>query len=403
MHVLIIHQAFASASEAGGTRHYEFARYLVGQGHRVTVVAGQVSYLTGSVVADRPAPVEPGITIIRPFMSRSLHKSFVHRLVSYVSFMLSSFFAALRVRDVDVVVGTSPPIFQGATALLAARLKRVPLVFEVRDLWPDFAIELKILRNPLIITAARGLERLLYRSADRLLVNSPGFIPHVQAVSGRTPTLIPNGTDASMFSPAQTGGRFREQWRASGRFVVLYAGAHGTANSLETVLGAAALLRDQKEILFVLVGDGKEKASLEAAARSAGLENIRFEPPQPKETMPDVVAAADVCVATLRDIPLFRTTYPNKVFDYMAAGKPTLVAIDGVIRQVVEESGGGVFVPPGDARALAESLARLAADRAGCARMGASARAFVLRRFNRKDQAESFCALLEGCRVEAAA
>jgi glycosyltransferase involved in cell wall biosynthesis len=403
MHVLIIHQAFASASEAGGTRHYEFARHLVGQGHRVTVVAGQVSYLTGSVVATQPASAEPGITIIRPFTSRSLHKSFVHRLVSYVSFMTSSFFAALRVPGVDVVVGTSPPIFQGATALLVARLKRVPLVFEVRDLWPDFAIELKILRNRFGIAAARWLERLLYRNADRLLVNSPGFIAHVEAVSGRKPTLIPNGTDASMFSPAQTGTRFREQWRASGRFVALYAGAHGTANDLETVLEAATLLRDQKEILFVLVGDGKEKASLEAAARSAGLDNIRFEPPQPKEAMPDVVAASDVCVATLRDIPLFRTTYPNKVFDYMAAGKPTLVAIDGVIRQVVEESGGGVFVPPGNAKALAESLARLAADRPGCARMGASAREFVLRRFNRKDQAESFCALLEGCTVEAAA
>jgi glycosyltransferase involved in cell wall biosynthesis len=238
--------------------------------------------------------------------------------------MISSLFPALRVKDVDVVVGTSPPIFQGATALLVARLKRVPLVFEVRDLWPDFAIELKILRNGFVIASARWLERLLYRSADRLLVNSPGFIPHLQAVSGRTPTLIPNGTDASLFSPDQTSLRFRELWHASDRFVALYAGAHGTANDLETVLAAAALLRDQKEILFVLVGDGKEKASLEAAARSAGLDNIRFEPPQPKEAMPDVVAAADVCVATLRDIPLFRTTYPNKVFDYMAAGRPIL-------------------------------------------------------------------------------
>src|SRR5499427_4908486 len=385
MHVLIIHQAFASASEAGGTRHYEFARYLVGEGHRVTGVAGQVSYLTGSVVPDQPSSAEAGITIVRPFTSRSLHRSFVHRLFSYLTFMTSSFVAALRVPDVDVVVGTSPPIFQGATALLVSRLKRVPLVFEVRDLWPDFAIELKILKNPFVIAASRWLERLLYRSADRLLVNSPGFIPHVQAVSGRAPALIPNGTDASQFSPACTGARFREQWGAAGRFVALYAGAHGAANDLETVLEAASLLRDRREILFVLVGDGKEKASLEAEARSAGLDNVRFEPPQPKDAMPDVVAAADVCVATLRDIPLFRTTYPNKVFDYMAAGKPTLVAIDGVIRQVVEESDGGVFVPPGDARALAETLAKLAANRAECIHMGERAREFVLRRFNRKD------------------
>jgi len=182
VHVLIIHQAFASASEAGGTRHYEFARHLVAEGHRVTVIAGQVSYLTGTVVADRSFPSEPGITIVRPFTSRSLHKSFVHRLVSYLTFMASSLVAALRVSDVDVVVGTSPPIFQGATALVVASLKRVPLVFEVRDLWPDFAIELKILKNPLLIAAARQLERLLYRSADRLLVNSPGFIQHVRDV-----------------------------------------------------------------------------------------------------------------------------------------------------------------------------------------------------------------------------
>jgi glycosyltransferase involved in cell wall biosynthesis len=403
VHVLIIHQAFASASEAGGTRHYEFARHLVSQGHRVSVVAGQVSYLTGAVVADRTAAAEPGITIVRPYTSRSPHKSFVHRAISYLSFMASSFVAALRVRDVDVVVGTSPPILQGATALVVARLKRVPFVFEVRDLWPDFAIELKILRNPFIIAGARWLERRLYKSADRLLVNSPGFIPHVQAVSGRTPALIPNGADASLFSPAQSGARFREQWGAAGRFVALYAGAHGTANDLETVLDAAKLLRDRSEILFVLVGDGKEKAALEASARAACLENVRFEPPQAKEAMPDVVAAADVCLATLRDIPLFRTTYPNKVFDYMAAAKPTLVAIDGVIRQVVEESGGGVFVPPGDARALAETLAMLATNRADCIHMGERAREFVLRKFNRKDQAQSFCALLEDCAIETAA
>ena len=402
MHVLIIHQAFASATEAGGTRHYEFARHLVSQGHRVTVVAGRINYLTGADLKNESAAsAEPGIVIVRPYTYRAIHKSFVHRAASYVSFMLSSGLAALGVRHVDIVVGTSPPILQGATAWLVARLKRIPLVFEVRDLWPDFAIELKILKNPLIIAAARRLERFLYRHADKLLVNSPGFVPHVQAVSGRTPALIPNGVDGLLFSPVESGARFRERWQAADRFVALYAGAHGTANNLETVLEAAKLLSDRTSILFVLVGDGKEKPKLEAFAKSYGLENVRFERAQPKDAMPAVIAAADVCIATLRDIPLFRTTYPNKVFDYMAAGKPTLIAIDGVIRQVVEESGGGLFVPPGDAKALADALTELEADRAACARMGASAREFVLRRFDRKDQAESFCALLTDCTVEA--
>ena len=403
MHVLIIHQAFASGTEVGGTRHYEFARHLVSQGHQVTVVTSKVNHLTGAELNDGAVPAAAvGIAIVRAYTFRALHRSFLHRALSYASFMFSSAVAAILVRDVDVVVGTSPPILQGATAWLVARLKRVPLVFEVRDLWPDFAIELLILTNPIIIAASRWLERFLYRHADELLVNSPGFIPHVLAVSGRMPTLIPNGVDATLFTPDQSGAGFRQLWQDGNRFVALYAGAHGAANDLETVLQAAALLRFDESILFVLVGDGKEKVKLRRAARVLGLTNVRFESAQPKDVMPSVIAAADVCLATLKDIPLFRTTYPNKVFDYMAAGKPTLIAIDGVIRQVIEESRGGVFVPPGDAMALAEALKVLAADRFTAAAMGANAREFVLRNFNRKDQAESFCALLKGCTVEAA-
>ncbi len=403
MHVLIIHQAFASAGEAGGTRHLEFARHLVSRGHRVTVVAGNVNYLTGDDAGARTGTVEPGIAVVRPSTYRALHRSFLHRAVSYVTFMVSSAVAAARVPHVDVVVGTSPPILQGATAWLVARLKRVPLVFEVRDLWPDFAIELQILKNRPLIAGARWLERFLYRRADRLLVNSPGFIQHIEAVSGRTPTLIPNGTDPMLFSPTHDGSAMRARWEAQQRFVVLYAGAHGTANDLETVLAAADRLRDRRSILFVFVGDGKEKPALQARARAAALDNVRFEPAQPKDAMPSVIAAADVCLATLRDIPLFKTTYPNKVFDYMAAGKPTVVAIDGVIRQVVEESGGGIFVRPGDVDGLADAVLRLERDPATRARMGSAAREFVLRRFNRHQQAESFCALLTDCTVETAA
>ena len=403
MHVLIIHQAFAAAAEAGGTRHYEFARHLVRQGHRVTVVAGRINYLTGAHLTESTMDAEAPLAIVRPYTYRALHKSFVHRAASFASFMASAAVAALRVRGVDVVVGTSPPILQGATAWVVARVKRVPFVFEVRDLWPDFAVELGVLENRPIIAAARWLERFLYRRADRLIVNSPGFIAHVERIAGRVPTLIANGVDGSLFSPSETGARFRERWQAADRCVVLYAGAHGTANNLETLLDAAELLRDAPPVLFVFVGDGKEKPALEALARSRGLGNVRFESAQPKDTMPAVVAAADVCIAILRDIPLFRTTYPNKVFDYMAAGKPTVIAIDGVIRRVIEESGGGVFVPPGDAPALAEAVRRLAADRDGRNRMGACARAFVLQRFNRDDQAASFCALLAECTSEAAA
>ncbi len=216
MHILFIHQAFATLDEAGGTRHYELARYLVEQGHCVTIITSPVSYLTGKSRQqgmpwlDRQEP-EPGITILRTYTYPALHKNFVHRVFSFLSFMVSSFLAGLRVKNIDLVWGTSPPIFQGATAWLLARLKRVPFLFEVRDLWPAFAIAVGVLRNPLLIRASLWLERFLYRHADRVMVNSPGFIQHVIKRGAGWVELIPNGAEPEMFYPQANGQAFRQQ------------------------------------------------------------------------------------------------------------------------------------------------------------------------------------------------
>ncbi len=161
MHILLIHQAFAALDEPGGTRHHEFAQFLAARGHRVTVIASPVSYLTGSTLAPAPFPAQEqsgdGVKVIRAYTYRALHKSFVHRVFAFVSFMSSSFFIGLGVRNVDLVWGTSPPIFQGFTAWLLARLKRIPFLFEVRDLWPQFAIAVGVLRNPMLISLSLWL------------------------------------------------------------------------------------------------------------------------------------------------------------------------------------------------------------------------------------------------------
>ena len=157
MHILLIHQAFAALNEPGGTRHHELARYLAGRGHKVTVITSQVSYLTGSSTPLRlPAPSQEmgaeqegsNITILRVYTYHALHKSFVHRVFAFVSFMASSFISGLGVKNVDLVWGTSPPIFQGVTAWVLARLKGVPFLFEVRDLWPKFAIAVGSAQEP---------------------------------------------------------------------------------------------------------------------------------------------------------------------------------------------------------------------------------------------------------------
>lgn len=403
MHILIIHQAFAALDEAGGTRHHEMARYLAGRGHRVTIIASPVSYLTGKARSARSGWMEkqepePGITILRTYTYSAFHKSFIHRVFSFLSFMASSFIEGLKVKQVDLVWGTSPPIFQGVTTLLLARLKRAPFLFEVRDLWPAFAIAVGVLKNPLLVRASLWLERFLYRHADRLMVNSPGFIDHVAARGARWIELIPNGAEPEMFHPEADGNHFRQAHRLEDKFLIVYAGAHGMSNDLDVVLQAASQLRGCPEVCFVFVGDGKEKAHLQAQAEEMQLTNTCFIPPVAKDQMGEILAAADACLAILKPIELYKTTYPNKVFDYMAAGRPVILAIGGVIQQVVESAGAGIAVPPGDPAAIARAAQDLSADRQKARRMGLAGRAYIEKHFNRRDLAEKLALLLEDMR-----
>lgn len=423
MHILLVHQAFAAIDEPGGTRHHELANYLAHRGHQVTIITSGVSYLTGKVIEkDEPSsrqdqqqetgekPYEQSsnterlslmqqrqgkVTILRAYTYSAIHKSFVHRVFSFFSFMVSSFWTGIKVRHVNLVWGTSPPIFQGMTAWVLARFKQVPFVFEVRDLWPAFAIQVGVLRNPVLIRLSTWLEHFLYRHADLVLVNSPGFIEHVKAGGARRIELVPNGADPRMFDPQLDGGDFRKQYSLDDKFIVLYAGAHGLSNDLGVVLQAASQLRNAVQVAIVLLGDGKEKPALQAEAQRLGLENVHFIPPISKLEMRTALAAADVCLAILKPISLYATVYPNKVFDYMAAGRPVLVAIDGVIRKVVEGNKTGLFVPPGDPQALAEKIQWMAEHPQEVQQMGLNGRRLVQEEFDRALLAEKLALIFE--------
>jgi glycosyltransferase involved in cell wall biosynthesis len=399
VHILLIHQAFAALDEPGGTRHHELARHLVQRGHRVTIIASPVSYLTGKTRSGRSRWVErqsdgPNITILRTYTYPALHRSFVHRIFSFLSFMVSSFLLGLGVRSVDLVWGTSPPIFQGVTAWLLSRLKRIPFLFEVRDLWPAFAVAVGVLRQPLLIRLSEWLERFLYKRAKVVVVNSPGYIDHVRQRGAKRVELVPNGAESAMFNPQDDGLAFRQQHDLEGKFIAMYAGAHGLSNDLGVVLQAAQQLLDQPNIVIVLLGDGKEKPRLVEKAQELGLTNLRFLPPVSKTEMPAALAAADACIAILKPIELYKTTYPNKVFDYLAAGRPVVLAIDGVIRQVIEEAGAGIPVPPGDAAAMAAALLNLAQHPATGQQMGQCARRYVETHFDRAKLADRLADLM---------
>lgn len=399
MHILLIHQAFAALDEPGGTRHHELARYFSEQGHLVTIITSPINYLTGKAHHSKIPWAEKqndgeSITILRTYVYPSLHRSFAHRLINFFSFMLSSFLVGLRVKQVDLVWGTSPPIFQGLTAWALARIKHAPFLYEVRDLWPAFAISVGVLHQPILIKLSEWLEGFLYHHADIVVVNSPGYIQHVMNRGAHQVELVANGTDTTMFNPSVDGTAFRLAHTLGNKFVVLYAGAHGLSNDLGVMLEAAKRIRQRNDIVIVLLGDGKDKSDLQSQAARDGLENVIFLPPVPKVQMPNALAAADACVAILKPVDLYKTTYPNKVFDYMAAGKPILLAIDGVIKEVIENARAGIAIPPGNPEALANAILTLADNPELALWMGKQARQYAETHFDRAKLASKFMEII---------
>jgi len=400
MKTLLLNQAFVSPDEPGHTRHFEMAKFLQRRGHELVIVASDLNYQTGQRTVARKGifaeqPIE-GIRILRAYIYPVLHRSYFWRVISFFSFMFSSVWTALQVRNVDLVMGTTPPIFQAVSAWLVALLRRKPFLLEVRDLWPEFGVSMGVLTNPVLIALGRWLEKFLYARAKHILVNSPAYKEYMigKGVPEKKITYIAYGTDVDMFNPQVDGSSIRSELKLQDKFVVLYAGALGQANDIDTILRAAQRLNNEDKIRFVLFGDGKERPRLQSEAERMKLSNVIFAGVRAKKDMPRVVASANVCLAILQDIPMFRTTYPNKVFDYMAAGRATVLVIDGVSRTLIESSNGGVFVQPGDDELLAKTILELSKDSRRVQRMGQNAREYLVKHLDRRDKLNETLELL---------
>lgn len=401
MKILLINQSFVSPDEPGHTRHFEMAKFLRSHGHELVIVASDMNYQTGQrTVNTRGLYVEQsidGIRVLRAYSYPSLHRSFVWRVISFISFMFSSVWTAMRVKDVDLVMGTTPPIFQAVSAWIVALIRRKSFLLEVRDLWPEFGVSMGVLKNPIVIALARGLENFLYARATHILVNSPAYRKYMieKGVPEKKVTFIPYGTDIDMFNPGVDGSSIRKKLGLEDEFAVVYAGAMGQANDIYTVLHAAKRLNNEERIRFIFFGDGKERVNLQSEAGRLNLKNVVFAGVYPKKEMPLVIASSDVCLAILQDVPMFRMPYPNKVFDYMAAGRATVLVIDGVIREVIESSGGGVFVEPGNDELLAKTTLELSKDPGRVKQMGANARAYLVKNLDRREKMHETLQLIE--------
>jgi glycosyltransferase involved in cell wall biosynthesis len=281
-----------------------------------------------------------------------------------LSFVLSSTVAGLFKTSgkFDIIIATSPPLFIGITAYLLSIIKRVPFVFEVRDLWPESAIDAGVLTNKAIIRVAYWFEQFIYKKALKVNVLTPAF--RTALINGKNVPkekilYIPNAADFGL-SERILLTFDRSAFRASQGFadkkVIIYVGAHGVANDLIQVIDVATLLKDREEILFLLVGEGMQKKSLQHETVVRELTNIRFVDSVSKEKVFDYILAADFGLSILKKAETFKTIYSNKTFDYMACKRPVLMVIDGISRELVETAGCGVYIEPGDPQAFAKAV-----------------------------------------------
>ena len=245
MKVLLIHQAFQPESGAGGTRHFEFGKEFVKHDNEFVVVASNVSYMDGKQIPkeDRRKTIA-GVEVVRARIPHFIHKGYIWRSIAFVAYMLSSFWAGIREPKVDLVMGTSPSLFQATSAAFVALFRRKPFLLEIRDLWPDFAIDMGVLKSKILIRIARWVESFIYWRADHILVNSPAYVDYMinRGIDPKKVSLIPNGVDPAMFDIDADGKRIRKELGLEDKFVVTYAGAIGQANDIPTIVRAAERL-----------------------------------------------------------------------------------------------------------------------------------------------------------------
>lgn len=369
-HLLALNH-FANPLDApGGTRLVELSSRL--RGWRTTIVAADRNLFTRR----RRRVVRPGYVTVPTLPYDSNGPA---RIANWVTYAVGATVVGLRVERPDVVLASSPHLLTGLAGWLVARVRRVPFVFEVRDMWPRILVDVGRLRpgSP-SHRVLRALERFLYHHAEAIVVLAAGVADAVvdEGIPPERIHLVPNGADPDDFTPSRPREELRRRYGFGG-FTIVYTGAHGPANGLDLVLDAARdLARELPEVTFVLVGDGLSRPGLMERARRESLHNVVFLQPVPKAEIPDLLAAADAGLHVLADVPLFLYgVSPNKLFDYMAAGLPVLTNTGGEIGRLVTDRDTGVATAP---RELADGVRRLvAADAARRAAWGANGRALI--------------------------
>lgn len=389
MKIAYIHQHFVTNEGTSGTRSYDVARFLVEMGHEVTMISGLHDQSSLPRMAWwrwwRTENID-GIKVVacNAFYSNRLRVP--ARLWCFAKFAVLALLAVLRERRLSLIFATSTPLTVGIPGRLGAALKRVPYVFEVRDLWPEDLLDAGRIKPGLQYKVWEWIERFSYKKARRILLVSRGF--HDRLLErGFDPAKLHTivlGADGSLFKDAKPDHEFMARHGLSGKTVAVYTGAHGDANGLSQVLDAAEFLRGEPDVAVVFIGEGKMKDALKAEAARRKLDHVHFLDPVPKRALPGILAACHIGLMILKQIPRPRWVTPNKIFDYMFTGIPSIVNFAGTTADMVVADGAGMASKPGDAADLAEKIRYLARHPEARDAMGCQARKVAYERYDRR-------------------
>jgi glycosyltransferase involved in cell wall biosynthesis len=405
--ILYVSQYFPPEMGAPGARVAELSRHWVRAGHQVTVLTGFPNHPTGVVPPEYRDKLRrlvmrekvEGVSVVRSWLLPFPNRKAYERMLNYGSFCISAASIGVFVSRPDVLIATSPQLLVGLSGWWLARLKRVPFVFEVRDLWPE-SLAAVGMGDPNSFLH-RGLGKIagfLYRRCDRVVVVTPAFKDHLikhWQVPPEKISVIENGIETSLFSPGVPDQELRSKLRAKDKFVVSYIGTMGLAHGLETLVEAASRLRDSApQILFLFVGEGAEKERIISLARSRGLTNMRFVDQQPREKIPAYIRASDVCLVLLKKTELFKTVIPTKMLEFMACARPVILGVDGQARKIVDEAQAGLFIEPENPDAMTQAILRMTGDAGLRESLGRNGLRHILKHFSRQQTATDYLAVL---------
>jgi glycosyltransferase involved in cell wall biosynthesis len=402
MRTLIVSHFYPPEVGAAQGRLSSLAREWTSNGDAVTVLTGFPNHPTG-VIPDRyrrkvrMQETVDGVRVVRTWLYATPNEGSLRRILSHLSFMVSSVALGMRLTGPqDVVIVSSPTFFSIFAAWLIARIKRARFVVEVRDLWPAFAVELGLLRNPLLIRLLERAELASYRASDAVVVVTRGFRGRIvgRGIRSDKVHVMPNGVEVDRFTGTGTD---RDETRASlgagpDTLLAVYAGAHGMSYALTAMADVAADLR-REPVHFLFVGDGPAKEALAERVRELGLDNVTLLPSVPRDRIPGIFAAADVCLLPDRDLNFLDSVVRAKIFEYMAAGKPVVASARGETADILREAG-QLVVQPLDGAGIAQALRGLIEDPGAGEQIGCRGRSYVAGRFDLASIASAYRELL---------